>query len=77
MTLKNAKNTKNAVFYLKVVNKIYSQDVFEEYINFQNKILLNRCGVIPSQSFGSHVRPQLPRLGLNKVILSDSRNKNG
>jgi hypothetical protein len=29
------KIAENVVFYLKVLNKIYSQDFFEEYINFK------------------------------------------
>jgi hypothetical protein len=46
-----------------------SQDIlmrcfFEEYINFKIVHYLSHCGVIPAQSFGSHIRPQLHRLGL-------------
>jgi hypothetical protein len=37
---------------------------FEEYINFKILRYLRRCGVIPVQSFGSHIRPQPPGLGL-------------
>jgi hypothetical protein len=38
--------------------------IFEEYINFKIFRNLKCCGVIPVQSFGSHIHPQLPRLGL-------------
>jgi hypothetical protein len=37
---------------------------FEEYINFEMFRYLRRCGVIRVQSFGSHIRPQPPGLGL-------------
>jgi hypothetical protein len=37
---------------------------FEEYINFYFYFYLIRCGVIPSQNFGSHIHPQPPGLGL-------------
>jgi hypothetical protein len=36
---------------------------FEEYTNFQAHYL-SHCGVIPLQSFGSHLRPQPHGLGL-------------
>jgi hypothetical protein len=39
---------------------------------------LRRCGVIPVQSFGSHICPQLPGLGFKVcqilIMLSESRN---
>jgi hypothetical protein len=34
-TLIDLKIAKNAVLYLKVLNKIYSRDFFEKYINFK------------------------------------------
>jgi hypothetical protein len=37
---------------------------FEEYINFKIVHSLSHCGVIPVQSFGSHIRPQPHGLGL-------------
>jgi hypothetical protein len=37
---------------------------FEEYINFKNVCYLRHCGIIPVQSFRSHIRPQSPGLGL-------------
>jgi hypothetical protein len=37
---------------------------FEKYINFKNFQYLGRCGVIPIQGFGSHIRPQQSGLGL-------------
>jgi hypothetical protein len=45
---------KNTVFRLKVLNKIY---VFKEYISFKIFCYFRHCGVIPVQSFGSHIRP--------------------
>ncbi len=47
---------------------------FEEYINFKNFHSLKHCGVTPVQSFGSHIRPQPPRLGLglSKQLLASS-----
>ncbi len=33
---------------------------FEEYINFKICHYLSCCGVIPVQSFGSHIRPRRP-----------------
>ncbi len=37
---------------------------FKENINFKNFRHLRWCGVIPVQSFGSHIRPQPTGLGL-------------
>jgi hypothetical protein len=42
--LKIAKNTD---FYLEILNTIYTQDIFEEYFNFNIFTYLRRCGVIP------------------------------
>jgi hypothetical protein len=56
--LTELKIAKNAVFYFKALYKIYSQDLLEEYINFKNFCYLRRCGVIPVQSFGSHIHSQ-------------------
>ncbi len=60
--------TKTPFFFLKVLNKIYFHDDFEEYINFKIFCFLWHCGVIPVQSFRSHIRPQPPGLGLNVFI---------
>jgi hypothetical protein len=38
---------------------------FEDYINFFLNFYLRLCGVIPSQSFGNHIRLQPPGLGLS------------
>jgi hypothetical protein len=38
---------------------------FEEYIGFRIFCYLRHCGVIPVQSFRSHIRPQPLGLGLN------------
>jgi hypothetical protein len=51
------KITKNAVFNLKMF--------FEEYIDLKIFCYLRCCGVTPVHSFGSHILPQPPRLGLN------------
>jgi hypothetical protein len=61
---------KKTFFNQKLLNKIYSQDVFKKYINFKIFRNLRRCGVIPVQSFGSHIRPQPPRLGLKQKLIS-------
>jgi hypothetical protein len=37
---------------------------FEDLFNFKIFRYLRRCGVIPVQSFGSHLHPQPPELGL-------------
>ncbi len=43
----------------------YTQEMFfEKYVNFQNHYL-SHCGLIPVQSFGSHIRPQPHGLGLS------------
>jgi hypothetical protein len=54
---------KNAVFCSKVLNKIYSQDIFRGIHEFWYHYL-SHCRVIPLQSFRSHKRPQPHRLGL-------------
>jgi hypothetical protein len=65
-TLIDLKIAKNAVLYLKLVNKIYSRDFFEEYMNFKIFCYLRLGGVIPVQSFGSNIRPQPPGLGFKQ-----------
>jgi hypothetical protein len=42
---------------------------FEEYIHFKIVNYLSHCGVIPVQSFGSHIRPQPHGLGLKYDII--------
>ncbi len=49
-----------------VLNKIYSQDVFLGIHYFKTLYYLVHCGVMLAQSFGSHIRPQSSRLGLNE-----------
>jgi hypothetical protein len=56
----DVKNAKNIFFYLKVLNKIFSQDVVEEYINFKIFRYLRDCGVIPVQIFVSHISLKRP-----------------
>jgi hypothetical protein len=62
---------KNAIFYLKVLKKYTPETFSEEYIR--------HCGVIPVQSFGSHIHPQLPGLGLRNYYIDnqsqDSHNR--
>jgi hypothetical protein len=53
------KNTQNTIFYLKILNKIYSRDIFEEYINLNIFCYLRLCGVIREQSFGSQSAAQI------------------
>jgi hypothetical protein len=43
---------------------------FEEYINFKKFCYLRHCGVIPVQSFGSHIHPQSPGFGLRDLYFS-------
>ncbi len=58
------KKCQNAILNYNYLTKYTPKTFFEEYINFTNFCYLRRCGVIPGQSFGSHIRPQLPGLGL-------------
>ncbi len=51
-------------FRSKVLNKIYSQDVFLEIYQFKIVHYYSHCAVIPVQSFGSQIRPKPPGLGL-------------
>jgi hypothetical protein len=60
--LVDIKVTEKAVFNSKFINKKYSQEFFENYINFKNFCSLKRCGVIPVQSFGSHITPPAIRI---------------
>jgi hypothetical protein len=68
-------NRQNAVFCSKVLNKIYSRDFFEEYMNFETHYL-SHCRVIPLQNFGSHIRPQPHGLGLRTSNPYKKENKN-
>ncbi len=52
-------------FYQQYLTRYIPKTFFEEYINFKMFHYLSHCGVIPVQSLGSHIRPHLPRLGLN------------
>ncbi len=47
---------------------------YEEYINLEMFCYLRRCGDIAVQSFGSHIRPQPPGLGLSKYSLTNILN---
>ncbi len=58
------KIAENAVVYLQVLNKIYSWEVFQGIHEFF--VCYIRWGYfIPIKSFGSHIRPQPPGIGLN------------
>ncbi len=46
---------------------------FEKYINFKIFHYLMRCGVIPIQSFGSHIRPLPSRFFFSLICLLPSR----
>jgi hypothetical protein len=66
------KSPKTPFFALKYLTRYTHEMFFEEYINIKNFRNLSHCGVIPVQSFGSHIRPQPHGLGLNvlKIFLS-------
>jgi hypothetical protein len=57
------KSPKTLFFAQKYLTRYTQQTFFEEYINFKSHYL-SHCEVIPVQSFGSHICPQLPGLGL-------------
>ncbi len=60
------KSTKTLFFRPKVLNKIYSRDVFQKYVNFQNHYL-SHCGVIP---VGSHIgTPPAARIRVRTATL--------
>jgi hypothetical protein len=52
-------------FAQKYLTRYTFETFFEEFITFQIFRYFRHCGFIPVQSFGSHIRPQPPRLGLN------------
>ncbi len=58
------KSPKMPIFAQKYLIKYTHETLFDKYVNFQNHYI-SRCGVIPVQSFGSHIRPQPHGLGLN------------
>ncbi len=55
---------KTPFFALKYLTRYTHETFFKEYINFKIFRNLSHCGVIPVQSFGSHIRPQPHGLGL-------------
>jgi hypothetical protein len=61
------KSPKTPFFAQKYLTRYTHETFFEKYVNFQNRYI-SRCGVIPVQSFGSHIRPQPHGLGLNFVL---------
>jgi hypothetical protein len=56
-------NLQNSVFAQKYLTRYTHETLFEKYVNFQNHYL-SHCGVIPDQSFRSHIRPRPHGLGL-------------
>jgi hypothetical protein len=57
------KSPKTPFLAQKYLTRYTHETYFEKNVNFQNHCL-SHCGVIPVQSFGSHIHPQLHRLGL-------------
>jgi hypothetical protein len=57
-------NSRTPFFAQKYFTRYTPEMFFEEYINFKIVHNLSHCGVIPVQSFGSHIRPQSHGLGL-------------
>jgi hypothetical protein len=62
------KSLKTSFFAQKYLTRYIPAKFFEEYIIFKILHYLRHCGVIPVQSFGSHIHPQPPKLGLNPDI---------
>jgi hypothetical protein len=59
---------KTLFFAQKYLTKYTHQMFFQEYINFKIVHNLSHCGVIPVQSFGSHIRPQPHGLELRDYL---------
>jgi hypothetical protein len=57
------KSPKMPFFAQKYLTRYTHETFFEKCVNFQN-LYLSHCGVMPAQSFGSHIRPQPHGLGL-------------
>ncbi len=55
---------KTPFFAKKYFTRHTPETFFQEYINFKIFCVLRHCGVIPVQSFGSHICPQPHGLGL-------------
>jgi hypothetical protein len=58
------KSPKTPFFAQKYFTRYTQETFFEENINFKIFHNLSHCGVIPVQSFRSHIRLQPPGLGL-------------
>jgi hypothetical protein len=58
------KSPKMPFFTQKYLTRYTHETFFKEYTNFEAHYL-SHCRVIPLQSFGSYIRPQPHRLGLN------------
>ncbi len=59
---------KTPFFAQKFLTRYTHEIFFEEYINFKIGHYFSHCGVIPVQSFGSHIRPQPHGLGLRQYF---------
>jgi hypothetical protein len=57
------KSPKKQFFAQNYLTRYTHETFFEKYVNFQNHYL-SHCGVIPVQSFRSHIRPLPHGLGL-------------
>jgi hypothetical protein len=55
---------KTLFFAQKFLTRYTPETFFKEYINFKIFCYFRHCGVIPILSFGSHIQPQPPELGL-------------
>jgi hypothetical protein len=60
------KSPKTPFFALKYLIKYTHKTFFKKYINFKIFRNFSHCGVIPVQSFGSHLCPQPHGLGLRQ-----------
>ncbi len=61
------KSPKTQFFAQKYLIRYTHKRFCERYVNFQNHYL-SHCGVVPVQSFRSHIRPQPHGLGLIPLI---------
>jgi hypothetical protein len=66
------KSPKTPFFAQKYLTRYTHEKFFEKYVNFQNHYL-SHCGLIPVQSFGSHIRPQPHGLGLTLTAAGVSK----
>jgi hypothetical protein len=62
------KSPKTPFFTLKYLARYNPELFFDEYINCKIFHYLSHCGVVPVQSFGSHILPQQPGLRLRATL---------